>query len=230
MQTSGSTGRSKIIQIPYERIKKNTHSLRYIIIIHFVTHFMQIFFYSKIFGINKSDCIFWGTPLTFDPTLIELLLAMLNGACLVIVPYPVYVNPYSLYKSLFHVKAVSFLQMVPSVFLRWDNYYQRIILNSKNIRILSFGGESFPKKILAIPKHDDLKLFNLYGITEVSCWATVKEINTDNIVDEIPLGETLEDTVIEVRDENGKAVNNGKGEIFIGEYYKLFSLVIISYK
>lgn len=164
--------------------------------------------------------------MTFDPTLIELLLALLNGACLVIVPYQVNINPYLLYESLFHVKPVTFLQMVPSVFLRWDENYQRMILNSKNIRILSLGGESFPAKILAIPKHADLKFFNLYGITEVSCWATVHEVNTEDIGDEIPLGETLGDTIIEIRDENGMAIDNGLGEIFIGKCYKIYDLYV----
>lgn len=120
--------------------------------------------------------------------------------------------------------------MVPSVFLRWDEHYQRMILNSKQFRILSLGGESFPTKILQIPKQDNLKLFNLYGITEVSCWATVHEINVENIGDEISLGEPIGDTVMELRDENGIPVNSGPGEIFIGKYYKLYTLAFISNK
>lgn len=173
------------------------------------------FIFSKIFKINSSDVIFWGTPLTFDPSLIEFLLALLNGACLVIVPYQVYVNPYLLYQSLFEVSGVTVLQMVPSVFCRWDEYQQRILLNNKQLKILALGGEHFPVKILDIPRHNELKLYNLYGTTEVSCWATIYEVKIEKN-NEIPLGENLEDSVIELRNVDGRVVNNGFGEIFIG--------------
>lgn len=105
--------------------------------------------------------------------------------------------------------------MVPSVFSRWDEYQQRILLNNKNLRIIALGGENFPAKILDIPRHNDLKLYNLYGTTEVSCWVTIYEVNMENNY-EIPLGENLEDSVVELRDVDGRVVNNGFGEIFIG--------------
>ena len=55
------------------------------------------------------------------------------------------------------------------------------------LRILSFGGEACPDvTTLRQWKHEDNKteLINLYGITEVSCWATVQkitQIDLDNI-------------------------------------------------
>lgn len=109
--------------------------------------------------------------------------------------------------------------MVPSVFLRWSEHYQQKILNNKNLKILALGGESFPINQLEISKHSNLKLYNLYGITEISCWATIHEVKINNVEEETPLGEVLEDTLLELRDENGKALENGIGEIFIGEDY-----------
>lgn len=173
--------------------------------------------------ITSSDVIFWGTPLTFDPSLIELLLALINGASLVMVPFQIYVNPYLLYKSLVEVSGITVLQMVPSVFFRWDEYHQRILLNNKKLRIIALGGESFPTKILFFPRHNELKLYNLYGITEVSCWATIHEVKTENTIQEIPLGEILEDSVMELRDADGKVVNNGFGEIFIGSIIIIYN-------
>lgn len=168
--------------------------------------------------------IFWGTPLTFDPSLIELLLGLLNGACLVIVPYKVYVNPYLLYKSLFTVSGITVLQMVPSVFLRWDEHHQKLVLNDKNLKTLALGGENFPKSILQIPRNNLLTIYNLYGTTEVSCWATVNKIGAENTINEISLGTTLEDTLVEVKNERGDVINNGLGEIFIGEHLDSFTL------
>lgn len=37
-----------------------------------------------------------------------------------------------------------------------------------------------------------------------------------NIVNDIPLGLPLSDTVIEIRDENGELVDEGMGQIYIG--------------
>lgn len=109
--------------------------------------------------------------------------------------------------------------MVPSVFVRWNEHQiKQILLNSK-MRVLALGGEHFPKKILSYERKNALRLFNLYGISEVSCWATLHEIRSESYNDNIPIGKTLEATLLEVRDEFGNVSNNGKGEIFIGKCF-----------
>lgn len=145
-----------------------------------------------------------------------MLLALLNGACLVIVNYKIYINPYLLYESLFDVVGITFLQVVPSVFMRWDHSYQKQILMNKRLRIIAFGGENFPIKILENPRHKYLRLFNLYGITEISCWASVYEVQNEDI-NEVPLGIVLDDTMVMLKDHSGNPVVNGCGEIFIGK-------------
>lgn len=87
-------------------------------------------------------------------------------------------------------------------------------------------------------------MYNLYGITEVSCWASWYHIPDDallvegetgacrvnlssehedledylvDLVNDVPLGLPLLDTVMEVRDKNGKLVQEGMGQIYIGE-------------
>ena len=66
------------------------------------------------------------------------------------------------------------------------------------------------------------KLFNLYGITEVSSWASCYEITEHNLRspnnDMIPLGEPLMDTILEVRDDCNAPVKSGYGIIWIGWY------------
>lgn len=78
-------------------------------------------------------------------------------------------------------------------------------------------------------------------MTEVSCWASCHHIPADvlvgdssgacnttstvkdvdncviNEVNDVPLGIPLLNTVIEVRDDNGKVVQEGMGQIYIGE-------------
>ena len=82
---------------------------------------------------------------------------------------------------------------------------------------------------------------NLYGITEVSCWASCHLIPDEQLVEEravacdgnliaddlenvpvdtvnaVPLGVPLLGTDIEIRDENDEVVEEGMGQIYIGK-------------
>nr|CAH7727624.1 unnamed protein product [Callosobruchus chinensis] len=198
MQTSGSTGDSKIVRVTHECIEINANSLR------------------KKFNIQSEDHIFWGTPLTFDPALIEFLIAFLSGATLIIVPQKVYLNPAALYKALFTIGKITFLQMVPSIFLRWDDKHISLILACESLKTLVFGGEVFPKIILQYQRSKNLSIFNIYGITEVSCWATLHKITDETFESMIPLGTCLNDTALKVDNENDENRTLGGGEIFIG--------------
>lgn len=172
-----------------------------------------------MFNLKSEDVIFWGTSLTFDPSIIELILALQSGACLLIVPYKTYINPKTLYDALFSVANITFFQVVPSVFLRFArDQIKQILLNSQ-LKILALGGENFPKTILCYERGYHLRIFNLYGISEVSCWATLHEITNESHNDDIPIGEALDATCLELRDEFGAKTSSGQGELYIGRYY-----------
>ncbi|CAI9553009.1 unnamed protein product, partial [Staurois parvus] len=65
-------------------------------------------------------------------------------------------------------------------------------------------------------------LFNLYGITEVSSWATCYEVpksllNSHAQSDPpIPLGRQLCGTIVEVRNEDNGKIEEGEGQVFLG--------------
>ncbi|XP_056649180.1 beta-alanine-activating enzyme isoform X1 [Diorhabda sublineata] len=198
MKSSGTTGNNKIIGIPYSCIERNTSSL------------------INVFNITSSDIIFWGTPLSFDPSLIEMLMGLLNGATIAMVAHHIYINPEVLFDILFNTTHITVLQMVPSVFLRWNDMVIEKIFSNTKLRILALGGEVFPKRVLEFKRQDSLRLFNLYGVTELSCWATVHEITDETVGDDVPIGTCLDDTIIKVYDENNLEINNGLGEAIIG--------------
>lgn len=185
IQTSGSTGEPKLVRVTNYCINSNIKSL------------------SHIFKITHNDTIYFGTPLTFDPSIIELGLALHNGACLLISDDKLCPNI---------DLGVTMLQIVPSIFLQWTSAQIKSILQSK-LRILAFGGEVFPDSVLTYERNESLRLFNLYGVTEMSCWASVAEVDNQ---DDISIGNPLADTIIEVRDHTGNAILYGEGEIFIG--------------
>ena len=65
-------------------------------------------------------------------------------------------------------------------------------------------------------------MFNLYGITEVSCWATCEHVTNEQLRDKegiasgaVSLGQPLANTVVELRNSDG-VVCSGNGHIWIG--------------
>ena len=128
-----------------------------------------------------------------------------------------------------------FFQPTPSLmyFIGQEKILTKVLRQNSLLRVLAFGGEACPPfSTIRQWKHPSCKtsIFNIYGITEVSCWASCYEIRGDeemqhgvmmnldyNIKDSVPLGLPLDDTVLEVRDENGFKIDKGVGCIFIGK-------------
>ncbi|KAG8238500.1 hypothetical protein J437_LFUL017798 [Ladona fulva] len=237
IQTSGSTGIPKIIRVPPQSIIPNIIQLR------------------SIFLITAEDTIFLSSPLTFDPSIVEIFVTLSSGASLLTAPHHIRAGPgpvlfeYLFGKSRECCGKVSVLSVTPS--------YAACLFGSplnKSIdpalRVLSLGGEPCPPNNTLSEWRKKLggktKIFSLYGITEVSCWASVVEIQLDegrekdkysaqnkegiNNLDklssdsdgmmmeilDLPLGSPLMETMLEVRDSEGNIVREGTGELFVG--------------
>ncbi|KAI5636617.1 AMP-binding enzyme domain-containing protein [Phthorimaea operculella] len=179
--TSGTTGKPKKIQVPVQCIQPNITDL------------------TSLFHITPEDVIYFSTPLTFDPSMVEILLACTNGASLLIAPPKV--------EILFPKKdenSVTVWQTTPSKFFQFSNVHikNRILNKKSTLRILALGGEPlYGVKRLKDLKHvqNKTKIFSLYGVTEMSCWACVAELNLNKMKDtEVPLGKCLSETKIVV--------------------------------
>lgn len=168
-----------------------------------------------ILKVTANDIVYFGTNLTFDPSVIELFLTLITGATLLILPRKIHLNPRRLFNQLFLETKIGMLQMSPSVFQRFSLEEIQYILQKSSLKILCLGGENFPKNILSLSRKNDLQIFNLYGITEVSCWASFYEIKNED--ETVYLGTAFADTLLEVRDESGNFIQEGIGEMFIGK-------------
>lgn len=178
---------------------------------------LLFFIYRDLLKISCEDVIYFGTSLTFDPSIVELFLALTTGATLLMLPRKIHANPTKLFNYLFlkQIHGLSVLQMSPSVFLRFASQEIEYIFKNSCLKILCLGGETFPKSLLNFPKREDLKIYNFYGITEMSCWASIFQVESV-----VYLGDPLPDTLLEVRDENGGCIEDGIGEMFIGNKNK----------
>nr|CAD7394747.1 unnamed protein product [Timema cristinae] len=188
-------------------------------------------------NLQPNDVIFQAAPLTFDPSIVDIFLAFSSGAALLVVSNEVKLSHTRLSESLFPCMAspylgVTVMQVTPSFLSRWPiETLQNIMFGPKStLRALILGGEPPPHWDILVEwkgGNVDCKLFNIYGITEVSCWASLHEVNLCHdkyfvnkyrleSVNPIPLGTALSGTLLSVRDTLGVEVQEGEGEMFIG--------------
>ncbi|XP_076276340.1 aminoadipate-semialdehyde dehydrogenase [Lasioglossum baleicum] len=202
--TSGSTGEPKVVKVTHASIIPNVLDL------------------SARFNIRKHDKIAQFTSFTFDPSIIEIFLALSSAGTLFISSRALKNNTNRLLEEA-HSNNISVLQTTPSVFLHnWttERLKSTILSDDTSLRVLLLGGEPFPKLgSLLEAKHprNHTRIYNIYGITEVSCWASINEVATENEETETQcLGQALSQTLLQVRNEKGEVVTNGTGSLYIG--------------
>ncbi|XP_008831521.1 beta-alanine-activating enzyme isoform X2 [Nannospalax galili] len=209
LHTSGTTGTPKVVRVPHACILPN------------VQHFRVLF------DITQEDVLFLASPLTFDPSVVEIFVALSSGACLLIVPASVKMLPSRLAAVLFAHHRVTVLQVTPTLLRRFGSglIKSTVLSTSTSLRVLALGGEAFPSlNTLRSWRGEGNKtqIFNIYGITEVSSWATFyripEEILNSTLKHELPiqLGSPIFGTVVEVRDADGFPVHEGTGQVFLG--------------
>ncbi|XP_043984873.1 beta-alanine-activating enzyme isoform X2 [Gambusia affinis] len=217
LHTSGTTGPPKTVRVPHRCIVPNILHLR------------------SLFQMSADDVVFLASPLTFDPSVVDIFLALSSGALLLLVPSVMKKMPGRLAQMLFKHHRTTVLQVTPTLLVRFGHgTLKRDVLSPRSsLRVLALGGEACPSPAqLRSWKHEENKttVYNIYGVTEVSCWASCyrvpePELQCSNIlsteglrstVSSVPLGTPLMDTVVEVRDEDGCVITEGEGQVFIG--------------
>lgn len=148
--TSGSTGAPKLVQVPWSCILPNVNEL------------------IDIWKITEGDVIAWCSPYTFDPFFVELMGSLTRGACLMVDEAVSTLQKFS-WNCEEQEVAVTVLQTTPSIFKSssWD---------CSALRVLVLGGEILPKSFQP-PR--GVWVFNIYGITEISCWSFIQEVGDE---------------------------------------------------
>lgn len=198
IQTSGSTGLPKIVRVPIQCILPNILKLK------------------DLFQISSIDNIYVNSPPTFDPFIVDLFLALSTGASLIMTGNNLRLSKENLLEVLFVDKkfGATFTQITPALLLRFgdENIQNKILSQESSLRTLVLGGDVFPEQLLDF-NFNNKNIYNIYGITEISCWSTVLKIERNK---EISLGSPIDDeTLLEVRSE-GVVLTEGIGELFIG--------------
>ena len=214
--TSGSTGEPKIVRVTHNSIVPNILDLK------------------RILVLSKCDTIAQITPVTFDPSVVEIFLSLSCNGTLFMATEDLKNDPEMLLKAITQSR-VTVLQSTPSLLLhRWscEQLRQTILGKNSPLRVLLLGGERLPNPVVLtrIKEHrNKTKIFDIYGITEVSCWATIRKIDQQGSTPRILKDHVLSETILQVRDVDGKIIDRGQGILHIGKYYSLSKLLTPAY-
>ncbi|MBC1512032.1 AMP-binding protein [Listeria booriae] len=122
------------------------------------------------------------TPLTFDISLIETILSVSKGAKCIMVKYRDKINPYKISRIIkkHHINVVQF---TPTYLKYLSHFLRNDFSFLKQVNKIFVGGEVVDKEVIEIlMKSTKARIFNCYGPTETTIWATIKEIKNCNCI------------------------------------------------
>ncbi|MCP5102896.1 MAG: amino acid adenylation domain-containing protein, partial [bacterium] len=177
--TSGSTGKPKGVMIEHDGIS----NLRY--------------FHKERFKVNETDRIIQFAGSSFDASVWEICMALLNGAALYL-PEREVIGNYGLFEEYIAGNGITIATLPPS----YANNLNPDKL--KSLRILITAG-SAPTFALVDKWVTNLEYINAYGPTETTICATVwkaEEKSTASNAGVVPIGSPIDNTYVYILDGN----------------------------
>ncbi|MBS4916009.1 MAG: non-ribosomal peptide synthetase [Clostridiales bacterium] len=123
-------------------------------------------------GVHRIACF---TTISFDIFFVESIAALFYGWEIVLASEEEKDNPRRMAKLLTEEK-IEVLQLTPSRLQLLYNYDAQLE-SLQSVKILMVGGEPFPDSLLkCLQQKTNAKIYNMYGPTECTIWATVSEL------------------------------------------------------
>ncbi|MEJ7558100.1 MAG: non-ribosomal peptide synthase/polyketide synthase [Pedobacter sp.] len=189
--TSGSTGRPKGVMIEHGSVANFLYTQ------------------GRYFNIGEDERILQFSNYTFDASVEQIFLALLNGSSLIMFAEGLQQDP-RLFEDFLQEKAITHLHATP-LFLENINGG-----SYKSLRRVIAGGDVCRKGLAARWK-DKVKFYNKYGPTETTVTALeYHEISIQNN-DHLPIGKPLSNVSVYIVDKVGQLLPIGvAGELWIG--------------
>jgi amino acid adenylation domain-containing protein len=191
LYTSGSTGKPKGVQICHSAVVNFLCSMR-------VSP-----------GISAEDVLLSVTSLSFDISVLELWLPLLNGARLAVASQRVAADGVCLSAEI-EERGATIVQATPAT-------WQMLILAGwgwcKGLKMLC-GGEALPRVLAERLLDLGGELWNMYGPTETTIWSSITRVFPG---EPIRIGPPIANTQFYILDAWGQPVPAGSsGELYIG--------------
>ena len=188
--TSGSTGRPKGVQIPHGALGNFLRSMQ------------------ERPGIDAGDTLLAVTTLSFDISMLELLLPLMAGARVVLASREVAADGDRLSDALDGCGA-TIMQATPST---WRMLLDAGWSGRSGLRALA-GGEALPAELAQRLLGTGVALWNMYGPTETTIWSSLSRVRPGPV----SIGEPIANTEMHVLEPGGGLAPLGvPGELHIG--------------
>jgi amino acid adenylation domain-containing protein len=189
--TSGSTGKPKGVMVPRRALENFLLSM------------------SETPGIAATDTLLAVTTSSFDISILEFLLPLVNGAQIVMATAEQASDAHEL-DRLLRKHAVTIMQATPTT---WRMLIESGWEGKSDLRILC-GGEALTPDLAGQLLTRSIELWNVYGPTETTIWSSIERVWTP---ERISLGSPIANTQFHVVDATLKPVPVGEaGELLIG--------------
>lgn len=203
MFTSGSTGFPKGVVIKHESL------------LNFISWVKQTY------SITIKDVFTNINPLHFDNSVFDFYGSLFNGAALIPVKENLTINPRKLLEELNKVEPTIWFS-VPSMLVYVLNMRALRENDLPSLRIVTFGGEGFPKNSLrSLWKFwgKRVEFVNVYGPTEGTCICSSYKVTKEDLLNDdlLPLGPIAPNFYqLILTDKNDKVIKDEIGELCIG--------------
>jgi amino acid adenylation domain-containing protein len=170
------------------------------------------------FGFGPSDVWTVVHSFGFDFSVWEIWGCLCNGGRLVVVPGHVAQSPVAFY-DLLRRERVTVLNQIPSALRNFlVSASADCDLRVSDVRLIVCGGEAFPRELAAELLAWNIPLWNFYGPTEATVWATnLRVTSADFRGAYVPIGHPMRNVTARVLDEDGAPVPAGStGELYLG--------------
>lgn len=190
--TSGSTGKPKGVQIAHTSVVNLLHSI------------------ATYPGFSDGDSLIAITTISFDISVLEIYLSLITGARCILVSREVGRDAKELMKLIDEFNP-TVMQATPST---WRMLLESAWQGSSQLKILC-GGESLSRDLADRLLEKCASVWNLYGPTEITVWATLSQVKSGE--SQIAIGRPIANTQIYILDRNLEPVPIGQsGELHVG--------------
>jgi amino acid adenylation domain-containing protein len=190
--TSGSTGRPKGVEIEHRSVSNFLASM------------------AREPGLSADETLLAVTTLSFDISVLELMLPLMVGATVAIASSEVAADGESL-RALLERLQPAVMQATPAT---WRMLLLTGWEGAADLRIFC-GGEALPRELANELLPMGAELWNLYGPTEATIWSTVWKVEPGE--GPVVIGHPIANTQVYVLDAAGEPTPTGvPGELWIG--------------